>query len=68
MTLRNWAICWYIFEYEQGGSNRAKYGTNLLKNLEKQIDEKGMDTTLFNDAVNFICYILKSVRQCRTNL
>lgn len=47
MTLRNWAIGFYIVEYEQGGSDRAEYGANLLKNLEKQIDEKGMNSTLF---------------------
>lgn len=47
MTLRNWAIGYYIVEYEQGGNDRAKYGANLLKNLEKQIDDKGMNVTLF---------------------
>lgn len=47
MTLRNWAIGYYIVEYEQDGNDRAEYGGNLLKNLEKQIDEKGMNRTLF---------------------
>lgn len=47
MTLRNWAIVYYIVEYEQGGSDRAVYGSKLLKNLENQINEKGMNTTLF---------------------
>lgn len=47
MTLRNWAIGYYIVEYEQGGSDRAEYGTRLLKNLETQINEKGMNSTLF---------------------
>ena len=37
MTLRNWAIGYYIVEYEQEGSDRAKYGSHLLKNLENQI-------------------------------
>ena len=40
MTLRNWAIGYYIVEYEQGGSDRAEYGKNLLKTLEEQINEK----------------------------
>lgn len=31
MTLRNWAIGYYIIEYEQDGSDRAKYGSHLLK-------------------------------------
>ena len=47
MTLRNWAIGYYIVEYEQGGSDRAKYGARLLKNLEEQISEKGLNETLF---------------------
>ena len=47
MTLRNWAIGYYIVEYEQGGSDRAEYGTHLLKNLEKEISQKGMNSTLF---------------------
>ena len=46
MTLRNWAIGYYIVEYEQDGSDRAEYGSHLLKNLEKQIDQKGMNYTL----------------------
>ena len=41
MTLRNWAIGYYIVEYEQAGSDRAEYGTQLLKNLEKEISQKG---------------------------
>lgn len=47
MTLRNWAIGYYIVEYEQDGSDRAEYGAHLLKNLEEQISEKGMNSTLF---------------------
>lgn len=47
MTLRNWAIGYYIVEYEQDGSDRAEYGSHLLKNLEKKIDYKGLNETLF---------------------
>ena len=47
MTLRNWAIGYYIVEYEQGGNERAKYGTSLLKDLEAKINEKGLNSTLF---------------------
>ena len=47
MTMRNWCIGYYIVEYEQDGKDRAEYGSNLLKNLEKRIDEKGMNSTLF---------------------
>ncbi len=35
LTVRNWVIGYYIVEYEQNGKDRAKYGTNLLVNLEK---------------------------------
>ena len=53
MTLRNWAIGYYIVEYEQDGSDRAEYGSHLLKNLEKQIDQKGMNYTLFKACGKF---------------
>ncbi len=53
MTLRNWAIGYYIIEYEQGGSDRAEYGTHLLKNLEMEISQKGMNSTLFKLCRNF---------------
>lgn len=47
VTLRNWMIGYYIVEYEQNGSDRAKYGDNLLKSLEKRIEQKGLNVTLF---------------------
>ena len=53
MTLRNWAIGYYIVEYEQDGSDRAEYGSHLLKNLKKQIDQKGMNYTLFKACRQF---------------
>ena len=53
MTLRNWAIGYYIVEYEQNGSDRAEYGSHLLKNLEKQIAQKGMNSTLFKACRQF---------------
>lgn len=53
MTLRNWAIGYYIVEYEQAGSDRAEYGTQLLKNLEKEVSQKGMNSTLFKLCRNF---------------
>lgn len=33
LTLRNWAIGYYIVEYEQHGSDRANYGEKLLPQL-----------------------------------
>ncbi|MDC7302241.1 DUF1016 N-terminal domain-containing protein [Agathobacter ruminis] len=53
MTLRNWAIGYYIVEYEQGGRDRAEYGSNLMENLEKSINDKGMNVTLFKACRQF---------------
>ena len=47
LTLRNWLIGFYIVEFEQKGEDRAQYGTNLLKTLEKQINTRGLTETLF---------------------
>jgi len=46
-TLRNWLIGCYIVEYEQKGSDRAKYGERLLKRLEERVNTKGLNVTLF---------------------
>ena len=43
LTVRNWAIGFYIVEYEQNGADRAKYGDNLLDNLAKKINIKGLN-------------------------
>lgn len=45
LTIRNWAIGYYIVEYEQHGSNRAKYGSNLSTEMAKRLDIKGLDRT-----------------------
>jgi len=42
LTLRNWAIGWYIREYEQYGTDRAAYGERLLERLAEQLRRKGM--------------------------
>lgn len=47
LTLRNWLIGFCIVEFEQKGEDRAQYGTNLLKTLEKQINTRGLTETLF---------------------
>lgn len=47
MTLRNWVIGYYIVEYEQNGEDRAEYNSQLLERLERQINKKGMNVTLF---------------------
>lgn len=52
-TLRNWLIGCYIVEYEQNGSDRAKYGDRLLKRLEERVDTKGLNETLFRNSRTF---------------
>ena len=52
-TLRNWLIGCYIVEYEQKGSDRAKYGERLLKRLEERVNTKGLNETLFRNARTF---------------
>lgn len=52
-TLRNWLIGCYIVEYEQNGSDRAKYGEQLLKRLEERVNTKGLNLTLFKNSRRF---------------
>ena len=40
LTLRNWLIGYYIFEYEQNGQDRAAYGEKLLENLSKDLQKQ----------------------------
>ena len=48
LTVRNWAIGYYIVEFEQNGSDRAEYGVSLLANLADSISIKGLDRTRLN--------------------
>jgi len=41
LTMRNWLVGFYIVHYQQNGEERAKYGSELLKVLAKQINKKG---------------------------
>ncbi len=43
LTLRNWAIGFYIREYEQNGSDRAAYGESLLGRLAEDLKKQGME-------------------------
>lgn len=45
-TIRNYIIGFYIVEYEQNGSDRAKYGDRLLKRLTERINKRGINETL----------------------
>lgn len=40
-------------EYEQKGSDRAKYGERLLKRLEERVNTKGLNLTLFKNSRRF---------------
>ncbi|MCQ2246549.1 MAG: PDDEXK nuclease domain-containing protein [Bacteroidaceae bacterium] len=40
VTAKAWLTGYYIVEYEQKGSDRAKYGDRLLQNLSKRLGEK----------------------------
>jgi predicted nuclease of restriction endonuclease-like (RecB) superfamily len=41
LTLRNWAIGYYIFEYEQQGEDRAEYGERLFRKLAERLKVLG---------------------------
>jgi predicted nuclease of restriction endonuclease-like (RecB) superfamily len=43
LTLRNWAIGWYIQEYEQNGADRATYGDALMDTLAERLQGEGLD-------------------------
>lgn len=52
-TVRNWLIGFYIVEFEQEGEDRAGYGEQLLMNLERRVNQKGLNVTLFQRARSF---------------
>lgn len=45
LTIRNWLVGFYIVEFEQKGEDRAKYGENLLSELAKSVNIKGLSQT-----------------------
>lgn len=47
LTSRNWLIGFYIVEFEQNGEDRATYGEQLLKKLEKRLNTKGLNERRF---------------------
>ena len=52
-TVRNYVIGFYIVEYEQHGSDRAKYGDRLLKRLAEKVNKRGINETLLKIARAF---------------
>ena len=53
LTSRNWAIGYYIVEFEQKGKDRAEYGSHLLDNLSEKIDIKGLDRQMLTSCRSF---------------
>jgi len=42
LTMRNWLIGCYIVEFEQNGEDRAKYGSQLLEEIARNVKIKGL--------------------------
>lgn len=55
-TVRNYVIGYYIVEYEQHGSDRARYGDRLLKRLAERVDKRGINETLLKNCRRFYLY------------
>ncbi|EKU90628.1 hypothetical protein HMPREF9447_02046 [Bacteroides oleiciplenus YIT 12058] len=49
LTSRNWLMGCYIVEFEQHGEDRAAYGEQLLKKLEKRLNIKGLNERRFRE-------------------
>jgi predicted nuclease of restriction endonuclease-like (RecB) superfamily len=49
LTMRNWLIGMYIVEYEQNGSDRAKYGEALLRSLVERLKSEGIKGMSFTN-------------------
>lgn len=54
LTVRNWLVGCYIQEYEQRGTDRAKYGTNLFERLSHELGNH-----------NGVVYHPRELRRCR---
>jgi hypothetical protein len=42
LIIKNWIVGYYIVEYEQNGSDRAKYGEYLIDEISKKLRDKGL--------------------------
>lgn len=50
---RNWLIGAYIIEFEQGGEDRAEYGSGLLKALAARLEAEGSKGLAWRNLYNF---------------
>lgn len=53
LTLRNWRIGAYLFEYEQNGEDRAKYGAQVLQKVATEFSRRGIKGLSFPNLKNF---------------
>ncbi len=56
LTLRNWLIGLYIAEYELNGSDRARYGENLLNALSEVLRKKNVSNTGRRQLYNYLTF------------
>lgn len=56
VTTRAWLTGLYIVEYEQNGSDRAKYGTHLLQDLSKRLGGKSYGVSNLRNFRQFYLY------------
>lgn len=49
-TTRAWLTGYYIVEYEQHGSDRAKYGGGMIKKLAARLDDNSLGVTYLKNA------------------
>jgi len=71
LTVRNWLIGFYVVEFEQNGEDRATYGTQLLDNLARKLNIKGLVSAELSRCRQFyFCYpqILGALTQEFKNL
>lgn len=56
VTVRAWLTGFYIVEYEQRGTDRAKYGEQLLNRLSKRLDNKSYGLSSLKNYRQFYLY------------
>ncbi|WP_343745394.1 PDDEXK nuclease domain-containing protein [Chitinophaga sp.] len=56
LTIRNWIIGHYIFEYEQKGEDRAKYGERLLAEIVQKLPDLKLSMTNLKLCRQFYLY------------
>jgi len=68
VTLRNWAIGLYIFEYEQRGSDRAQYGARVLNVLATRLSRDGVDGVAPRSLRQYRQFYLTYPELCRQHI